>query len=287
MILLTGVTGTTGQEVLKQLATTGQPIRVLVRNADKAAKIQAEFKVEIAIGNFDHPKTLDTALAGIEQAFLLPANTLQQVQQETNFIEAAKRAGVKHIVKYSARGADIHAAARVTQWHGQTEKLLSESGIAYTHLRPIFFMQNLLGFAGLIATDGTFALPMGTAKVALTDIRDIAAVAVATLTEPGHESKVYHITGPKALSMDEVAEILSAAIGKNVTYVNAEPAAFKQGLIQSGLPEWYADDLVKLNAYNAGPEGAVVTNVVRDVAKKEPITFEQFAKDYASAFRSN
>ena len=186
MILLTGVPGTTGQEVLKQLATTGQPVRVLVRNPEKAAKIQAEFKVETASADFDQPETLDAALAGIERAFLLPANTWQQVQQETNFIEAAFRAGVKHIVKYSARGADINAAAHVTQQHGQTEKLLEESGIAYTHLRPIFFMQNLLSFAESIATNGTFALPMGTAKVALTDIRDIAAVAVATLTEPCH-----------------------------------------------------------------------------------------------------
>ncbi len=285
MILITGATGTTGREVAKQLATTGTKTRIMVRDRSKAGDI-ANPNVEIVTGDFDQPETLNTALQGIEKAFLLPANTLNQVEQERNFIEAAKRAGVKHIVKYSARGAEPNAAANITRWHGQTEKLLEESGIAYTHLRPIFFMQNLLGFAQSIAADGTFALPLGSAKVAITDVRDIAAVAVAALTEPGHEGKIYLPTGPEALSMDEIAEKLSTAIGRPVRYINVEPEAFKQGLIDCGLPEWYADDLVKLNAYNASPEGAVVTDVVATVAHKQPITFDQFAKDYAVAFKA-
>lgn len=211
---------------------------------------------------------------------------VQLVEQETNFIEAAKRAGVRHIVKYSARGADVNAAANVTRWHGQTEKLLEESGIAYTHLRPIFFMQNLLSFANSIAKEGTFALPLKDAKIAVTDVRDIAAVAVAALTEPGHEGKTYIITGAEALSMYEIADKLSAAIGKKVTYIDIEPEAFKQGLIADGVPEWYADDMVKLNAYNATYEGDVVTNVVAEVTKFQPITFDKFAQDYAYIFQA-
>lgn len=244
--------------------------------------------MKLSRADFDKPQTLDIALKGVERALLLPANTLQQVEQETNFIEAAKRTGVRHIVKYSARGADVNAAANVTRWHAQTEKLLEESGIAYTHLRPIFFMQNLLSFANSIAKEGTFALPLKDAKIAVTDVRDIAAVAVAALTEPGHEGKTYMITGAEALSMYEIADKLSAAIGKKVTYtyIDIEPEAFKQGLIADGVPEWYANDMVKLNAYNATYEGTVVTNVVAEVTKKQPITFDQFAQDYAYIFQA-
>lgn len=285
MILVTGATGTTGREIVKQLVAKGVKVRAMVRNYTKAEDM-AQLGVEIVEADFDKPQTLDIALKGVERALLLPANTLQQLEQETNFIEAAKRAGVRHIVKYSARGADVNAAANVTRWHGQTEKLLEESGIAYTHLRPIFFMQNLLSFANSITKEGTFALPLKDAKIAVTDVRDIAAVAVAALTEPGHEGKTYIITGAEALSIYEIADKLSAAIGKKVTYIDIEPEAFKQGLIADGVPEWYADDMVKLNAYNATSEGAVVTNVVAEVTKKQPISFDQFAQDYAPLFEA-
>jgi uncharacterized protein YbjT (DUF2867 family) len=286
MILITGATGTTGQEVGRQIAVTGQTVRALVRNPEKAITLK-ELGIEVVSGDLDQPETLDKAFEGIDRAFLLPANTLRQVEQETNFIEAAKRADVKHLVKYSARGSALDAAAQVARWHAQTEKLVEESGIAYTHIRPIFFMQNFLGFAQSIATDGTFALPLGDAKVAITDIRDIAAVVVAALTEPGHEGKTYSPTGPEALSMTEVAETLSSVLGKPVTYIPETPENFKAGLVQLGLPEWYADDLVKLNLYNASPEGAMVTTVVQEVAKKEPISFAQFANKYAHVFKGN
>jgi uncharacterized protein YbjT (DUF2867 family) len=283
MILVTGATGTTGSEIVKQLSALGIYVRALVRNREKAAKLVGP-NVEIVMGDLDKPETLDTALSGVERALLLPANTPQQVEQERNFIEAAKRAGTRHVVKFSVFGANVSSSARIARWHGQTEKLLEESGIPFTHLRPNFFMQNLLWFAPTITAEGVFYLPLKDAKVSLVDIRDIAAVAVKTLTEEGHEGKTYTITGPEALTFEEVAEKLAAATGKKVTYTNVSPQDFKQSLLTWGLPEWYADDLNDLYKEVASGYNLQVTNVVADVAHKQPISFDQFARNHAHVF---
>jgi len=175
MFLITGATGNNGREIVKQLVAAGQSVRILVRDPQKATDLQA-LGVEIATGDLDHPETLDRALQGIKKALLLPANSFQQVEQEQNFVDAAKRAGTQHILKFSAAGADIHSPIHILNWHGQAEQYLEQSGIAFTHLRPFFFMQNLLQFAA--PTQNEVYLPFGDATVAMVDIRDIAAVGL-------------------------------------------------------------------------------------------------------------
>jgi uncharacterized protein YbjT (DUF2867 family) len=145
----------------------------------------------------------------------------------------------------------------------------------------------MFGFIPSIAAHGTFAMPMEDVKVGMVDIRDIAAVAVKALTEKGHEGKTFIITGPEALSYDDVAEKLSAAFGKKVTYVKVAQEEFKKGLVEVGTLEWYADALLELMKYVVIPQGSLVTNVVAEVAKKQPISFDQFAQDYAAMFKNN
>lgn len=282
MFLITGATGNNGREIVKQLVAAGQSVRILVRDPQKASDLKA-LGVEIAIGDLDHPETLDRALQGIEKALLLPANSFQQVKQEQNFVNAAKRAGTQHIVKFSAAGVDIHSPIRILNWHGQAEQYLEQSGIAFTHLRPFFFMQNLLQFAA--PTQNEVYLPFGDATVAMVDIRDIAAVAVKALIEAGHEGKAYTLTGSEALTMNQAIDRISQVRGRPLQYVAVPAEGFKQGLLQWGQPEWLADALSELLASVSEGRQSAVTTAIADVAKKQPISFAQFTQDYASVFK--
>ncbi|NMG10317.1 SDR family oxidoreductase [Brasilonema sp. UFV-L1] len=286
MILVTGATGTNGYEILKQLSTTDAQVRAFVRNPKKALMLK-ELGVEVVIGDFNEPETLNAALKDVEKALLLSTPDLQQVKLQSNFIKAAKHSGIRHIVKFSALGANLNAPAAILKWHGQTEKQLEETGISFTHLRPNVFMQNILRVAQTIATQRIFSDRVGDAKFSLVDVRDIAAVAVKVLTEEGHEGKVYSITGPEVLSFGEVAEKLSIAIEEKVTYVSVSPEEYKKRRLETGVQEWFVDAVNEIYSYYSEGMGMIVTNVVAEVARKQPISFDQFAKDYAQSFKKS
>jgi uncharacterized protein YbjT (DUF2867 family) len=284
MILVTGATGTTGSELVKQLAQRGAPIRVLVQDKAKFDALGSP-GVEVAVGDLTVPATVEAALRGVERAYLLTPIDQRAVDMHRSFIEAARRAGTQHIVKHSALGADANSPSTTARWHGQGERLLEESGIAYTHLRPNAFMQNVLGMAQTIGSQNAFYQPAGNARVGHVDVRDVAAVAARVLTENGHAGKTYVITGPESLTYQEVAAKLSAVLGRPISYVDVAPADFKKSLLGFGLPEWLADGLLELFAQFRDGTMDVVTTTVADVAKKEPIRFDRFAQDYASAFK--
>ena len=284
MILITGATGTTGREVVGELRKAGAGrVRALVRDPARAAFIR-EAGFETAEGDFGRPETLDAALEGVERALLLTPPSPQTVEQQRAFVEAARRAGVRHVVKFSAFGADAGAPEGFGKWHGQSEELLKSSGLAWTMLRPNFFMQNLLGQAGQIAATGKIFQPLGDARASFIDVRDIAAVAARTLTEEGHEGKTYTLTGPEALSYAEVAAQLSAAAGRDIAYVPITPEQFREGALAAGLPEWLVSALESLNEIFASGRAAEVTDDVSRVARREPTAFQQFARDHTAAF---
>jgi uncharacterized protein YbjT (DUF2867 family) len=286
MILITGATGTTGRDVINELTRLGAAgVRVMVRDAARGELVR-EAGFELVEGDFDRPETLDAALWSVERAFLLTPPSPQTTEQQTRFFEAARRAGVRHVVKFSAFGASPSAPGGFAKWHGDAEEELKASGLDYTMLRPNFFMQNLLGQARAIAAEGRIYQPVGEARASFVDTRDVAAVAARVLTEDGHEGCAYDITGPEALSYRDVAERLSAAAGREITYVPISPEEFRRGALAAGLPEWLADALGLLNETFANGRAAEVTGVVREVGKTEPRTFEQFARDHAAAFQS-
>ncbi|MFQ5600100.1 MAG: NAD(P)H-binding protein, partial [Candidatus Krumholzibacteriia bacterium] len=135
MILVTGATGTTGSEVVRQLAASRVPVRAFVRNPDKAAPLRA-LGVEIVVGDLDRPETLGPALEDVERLFLLSPADPSQVEQQGRAVEMAQRAGVQHIVKMSVLGADPDSPIALGRWHAQTEQHIEKSGLHFTHLRP-------------------------------------------------------------------------------------------------------------------------------------------------------
>ena len=282
MILVTGATGKSGREIVKQLSAAGAQVRALVRDPGRAAWLAELPGVEIVQGDLSKPETLDAAFVGVERALLLPAPAPSSVAEQSNFIEAAQRAGTQHVVKFSAVGADARAAEGFARWHGLGEAQLKASGLAYTILRPALFMQELLNTWG---GQRTIYLPLGDTRQAPVDTRDIAAVAVKTLTEDGHAGRTYEITGPEALTYTEIAAQISAATGVQVNYVPISFEQFRQTLAGLGLPAWLVDALVDLNQKLAGGVGSEVTNVVREVTGREPRTFAAFAREHAAQLR--
>lgn len=278
-ILITGATGNIGGEVVKYLMQKKMPLRALVRDPSKAVKLK-EQGIELVQGDFLQPEKLFAALQGIEKAFLVTANDPRQVEMESNFIDAAQKAGVRHIVKLSVLGAG-ELPSTFQRWHRQIEQHLEASGMAWTLLRPNMLMQNMRWFAQTIAQQGAFYNTVGDVKISHVDARDVAAVAAVCLSEPGHEDKSYVLTGPEAISFTEVAEKFSKLLHRPVAYVNLAPQDLKAARLANGEPEWYLDAELELFACWAEGAGSPVTNAIAQIMHKPATSFDEFAQYYA------
>src|SRR5919107_230734 len=283
MILVSGATGNNGIEILKRLATGDVQVRAMVRNLDRASGIALPH-VEVVEGDFDLPETLLAALAGVERVFLLTNSSERAQAQQIAFIDAARQSGVAHVVKLSQFDADVNVPGRFQRYHAVVEAALQASGLAYTLLLPNLYMQGLLNFRSTIATQNAFYAAAGDAKVSVVDVRDIAEVAVAALTQPGHEGKSYELTGPQALTHAEMAETLSKALGRQVAFIDIPSEAIRDAFLGFGVPEWQADGLVEDYEHYRRGEAEVVTSGVQDATGKAPRSFEEFARDYAPMF---
>lgn len=277
-ILITGATGNIGGEVIQHLLAKNTPIRGLVRDLKKATKL-AEQGMELAKGDFSQPETLDSVLQEIEKAFLVTSNLPNQVELECNFIDAAKQAGVQHVVKLSVMGAG-KLPSTFQKWHRQIEEHLEQSGMAWTHLRPNMLMQNIGYFAQTIAQSGSIYNSVGNTKISHVDARDVAAVAAACLTEAGHENQSYVLTGLKAITFDEIADIFAKALDRDVKYVDLPPADLKAARLANGEPEWYLDGELELFACWKQGAGTAVTNAIADIIHRSATTYEEFAQYY-------
>ena len=283
MILVTGATGNNGQELIRQLATLGQKVRALVRDPARAANLKGP-NVELVAGDFDQPATLDAALQGADKAFLLTPVAERSVEWQKAFIQAAKRANVNQLVKFSGMGASPRTSVELLRMHGETDDLLRNSGIPFTILQPNSFHQNILSSAGTIKAQGAFYWPMKSAQQSTVDIRDINAVAAKVFTSPGHDGKTYVITGPEALTFQQAAEKLSAVLGREIQYLDVPLPAAAEGMRKSGMPEWNVRAVTELLGYFATGAMATVTDTVPRLLGHPATSFEQFAKDHRAVF---
>ena len=283
MILVSGATGLVGGELVRLLREQGEPVRALVRSPAKAPAVE-EHGAEVALGDLGRPDSLDSALQGVERVFIMCGSDARQIELEGNLIDAAARAGVGHAVKLSAIGAGLESPVAFARWHAEIEHHLERSGLPYTHLRPNGFMQDMLGNAPAIQEQGVIYAPMGNGRVSYIDARDVSAVAARALTSEGHEGRVYELTGPEALSNHDVAKRISEAIGKEVTYVDVPPEQARQGMLDTGMPEFYVDAILNLFDFYRQGSADGVTGDVEQVTGRPPRSYADFARDYAEAF---
>ena len=283
-VLVTGATGTVGRDVAKLLSKKGAAVRAGVRDQAKARK---QFGADIALATFDFEDaaSFPGALKGIEKVFLLPPLMPNQVEVANAFVDAAKLAGVRHIVKLSAIGADASPPYTFGKWHAVSDQHVRESGLAFTFLRANSFMQNFMNY--FPPRDGTIYLPWGNGKASFVDARDIAAVAAEALTSDGHEGKTYTLTGPAALGIAEVGSILSETAGREINYIDVPESAARDGMLQAGLPQWQVEPLLELHVTNKQNRWTAVTADVEKVTGKAATAFAQFVRDHADSFRAS
>ena len=259
MILITGATGHIGSELIAALlpAQAGH-IRVLTRNPDAVFPDGTE-KVVADLGDSD----LAPVLEGVHAVFLL-TDGLNIAAHDHRLIAAALQAGVERIVKLSVRSVGHGATDPITTWHRAGEEAIRDSGIGWTFLRPTALMSNALNWAPMIATDQVVHAPFAAGRAAVVDPADIAAVAAASLTDDGHNHRVYELTGPEPLSPTDQVAILSQVLGRDLRYAETDPADTTAQMVSYGMPEELAHAIIEmfrstLKPYNSEPTGDITT----------------------------
>ena len=279
MILVT-TAGKVGSEAARLLAQRDEPVRVLVRDAEKAKPL-ADAGAEIAAGDLAVPASIDEAMSGVTSVVLVsPAVPAQ----ELNVVASAARAGVGHIVKATSKASADSPIAR-RRWQAEIEAGLAAAGVPHTLLRSNAYMQNVLALAPAIARTSGFGSAAAKGRIGMVDARDVAAVAASIAASPArHAGRTYWLTGPELISYYDVAAALSGLLGRTITYRELTFDEDKDAMIRAGVPEQIAGMNAQAASLNAGGDGAWVSDDVTTLLNRAARSFGEFAADYANAF---
>ena len=280
-VLITAAGGKVGQHVARQLVEKKVLVRAGIHSQAKASALR-ENGIEAVVLDFESPASL-AAFKGIDRLFLVTPGSPDQGRHEENILAEAKKAGVKRVVKLSGKIAD-HQTTGFSQWNREAERRIKESGIPYTILRGNYFMQNFFGNADQIKK-GAFTNGPAAMRTALIDARDIAAVAVAALTEDGHAGKTYDLNGPELLDGYAQADVISKVLGRPVRYLDVSVDEFIDQLKSFGLPDWMVEAFAVSMADPEIPGGQSSAEVER-ILHRKPGTLERFITDHRAAFQA-
>jgi len=262
-VLVTGMTGKTGRRVAESLVNRGVGVRVLVRDIERGKMATLGMGVELALGDFDDPETVAAAASGCDGMYLVVSDGEDQVQREVSAANAAVDAGVHHIVKLSSSDAEL----RRSYWsvaHNDIELAISKMDVGYSFVRPNYFME---GFLALFKVDhnGEIALevPCGDGVIGAIDTFDIGESAAALLASKEPLNGAALLTGTENISMNRVATAFSEAIGRPISYLDADPESYRAQLeiehsasagdiadiyeeVRSGTAEMISDDVEQI-----------------------------------------
>jgi NAD(P)H dehydrogenase (quinone) len=242
MIVVTAATGQLGRHVVEGLRAQG------VKFAAGARNTAVDLGVETRELDYNRPETIEAALQGAEKLLLISSSEVgQRVAQHTAVVDAAKKAGVQHIIYTSAPHADTTELILAPE-HKATEEAILASGLTYTFLRNGWYHENYVDNIKLAAQTGEYVGAAGDGRVASAARKDFADAAVAVLTQPGHENKVYELTGDVAWTFPELAEEIAKVADRPVTYRNLSVEGLQQHLVSVGLPPEVAGFVAALDA---------------------------------------
>jgi len=252
-LALTGATGALGGRIVRALADLGVSQRLIVRDADRAPKLDGAEVREVP-GGYADPAGFREALEGVGTLFLVSAEEApDRVAQHRGAIEAAREAGVERIVYTSFLGAAEDSTFLLGRDHWATERAIREAGIAFTFLRDSFYMDFIPYFAG---PERTFRGPAGDGRLAPVSRDDVAAVAVQVLSTPGaHDGEIYALTGPELFTLAEAAERLTAYTGEPYSYVVETIDEAWESRRPTGAPDWMIEGWI--STYTAIADGSL------------------------------
>lgn len=255
-ILVIGGRSKIGSALVRGLLQDGTPVRVLVRGGEAVGGLPQG--VETVVGDLADPASLLRAMQGVAKVFLLSSPHADAVRWHSNAIAAAQETGVRLLVRSSIIGAERDSEAEFIQAHVESDRELAASGVPYAIVRPNLFFQNIAeSTIPGIDKEGRFYINAGDARISMVDTDDVAAVARVLLTEAGHEGEAHTVTGPDALSYQDVASALTQHLGRTISYVDVPDAAVRESLLGFGLSPWFVDALVGLyqDYRRSGPDG--------------------------------
>ena len=282
-VLVTGATGTVGGELVKALLQRGAHVRALTRKQPKPGTFPGA--VEIALGDLSDPVSVAEALRGVDKLFLLIGNVPDEFTQALTAYGLAKKAGLKHVTYLSVFKADQfldvpHFAAKHV-----VEQAIRVGGVPYTILRPGYFVQNERRLKPVLTGPGVYPVPAGNQGLAVVDVRDIAEVAAASLTEEGHQGKTYDLVSSEMLTGPAAAATWSKLLGKKITYAgHGDFDDFEAQLRKTGSPSWVAYDIrVMFQGYLEHGFSNTEDQTARFAALlgHQPRTYSSFAEELA------
>ena len=278
-MLVTGAGGNVGREVVRALLERGVAVRAAVHSRADARALGGAEGVRF---DFTDAQTFPQAFAGVDRLFLVRPPAIGNVERDIRpAIDYAARAGVGHIVFLSLLGVERNPLLP----HARIEALLMERGIPWTMLRCGFFMQNLgtTHRDDVVEHDDLF-VPAGNSRTAFIDTRDIGDVAGLTLSEPGHEGVAYSLTGSESLTYGEVAAIMSAVLGRPITYSRPSLLAFAARMRRRGHPWEYVAVMLGVYVSTRLGQAATVYADAADLLGRPPRTMRQYVADHAALF---
>lgn len=274
MILLTGATGTIGRATMTALRAANAAFKVAARNPEDLHALG----VPSVVFDWDQLGSYLPALHGVDRLFLLTPNSERQVGYILQAVAAARRAGVRHIVRVSVMGADAEPGIILGRQHVAAERELRASGIGWTILRPTFFMDNFIRYYGADPQkDCQVYLPNGDGKAAWVDPGDVGEVAARVLCSDSHAGRVIDLTGPELLSTGEALSVLGSVLGHRYAYVDVSEQAAREAMERTGMPAWLVDAFLELNALIRQGQAATLASGVEQVLGRPPRSMREWA----------
>jgi NAD(P)H dehydrogenase (quinone) len=288
-ILVAGAGGHLGKRVVELLYAQGYANLVAASRTPTKLQQFADLGIELRKADFNDPNTLHTAFRGIDRLLLISTDELHtpglRVLQHVNAIQAAKAAGVKHIVYTSMPNPATSVAIPFAADHVTTEQALIESGLNYTILRVSWYCENLLAYLPQIIRTGKWPTIAGSGKIAFVPREDVARVTAAALTGKA-ENRVYDVTGTEALTIAEIAGMLRATFGRNVTVEHVKDDEIKDALLSIGIPEAFLPTVIMTDLNTKAGQFDVVSDAIEDLSGNPPQSLQDFLKANASRFVS-
>ena len=280
-ILITGATGQLGKATIAHLLKDMKPgnIVALARDANKADFLK-EKSIEVRVGDFDDTVSLDRAMQGIGKLLLISSSELQRrFQQHKNVVDAAKKAGVKHIVYTSVSMKDVNTSAIkfLMESHFQTEDYIKESGMNYTFLRNSLYAETIPMFVGENVLKTGIYLPAGNGEVSFAH-RGEMGEATAKVLSTGHENKTYSLTNVETYSYRNVAQILSEISGKEISYFSPEVEDYTKTLSNAGVPKEYIGVFSGFALAIARGEFNMVSHDLESLLGRKPASLKEYLK---------